>query len=262
MKRSPPVVEKERAVAAERLREQEAVASSERGGMELHELEVGERRAGRVGEQEALADRAARIRRALPQGRVAAGGEQRRARAGTSRSTVTTPEQRPPDSRSPSAPSPSATSIARLRGDGDRQCVRDAAPGLRAARVDDTAAGVAALAGEAGVELDSERGEVGDPRRRVLGEQAHRARAAEAAPGGERVRGVERRVVAGTDRGGDAALRRVAVRGAQGALREQEHRRVAPGGGERRVEAGDAAADDHEVVRPLAPAVFSSKAIT
>ena len=51
------LVEQQGAVAAQRLGEQEAVVE-ERRGVELDELEVGERRAGPVGEDEAVADRA------------------------------------------------------------------------------------------------------------------------------------------------------------------------------------------------------------
>ena len=48
--------------------------------MELDELEVGERSARAIGGGHALADRARRVRRPLPQRGSAAGGEQRGAR--------------------------------------------------------------------------------------------------------------------------------------------------------------------------------------
>ena len=73
------VVEQQRALAAQRLGEQEAVVD-ERRRMELDELEVGERGARAVGEHEPLADRAERVRRALPERGVAAGREERRRR--------------------------------------------------------------------------------------------------------------------------------------------------------------------------------------
>ena len=60
------VVDEQGALAAQRLGEQEAVVD-ERGRMELHELEVGQRRPGAVGEREPLAERARRVGRALPE---------------------------------------------------------------------------------------------------------------------------------------------------------------------------------------------------
>ena len=76
-------VVEQRALAADRLGDQEAVALAsrrQRGRVELDHLHVGERRARGVGERHAGADRAARVRGALPEGGRAAGGEQRRAR--------------------------------------------------------------------------------------------------------------------------------------------------------------------------------------
>ena len=79
MKRPPPVVHEQRALAAERLGEQETVVD-ERRRVELHELEVGERGAGAVGEGDPFAERTGRVRRPLPERGVAAGREHRRAR--------------------------------------------------------------------------------------------------------------------------------------------------------------------------------------
>src|SRR5205085_5249102 len=73
------VVEQSRSGAAQCLREQKAVVA-ERGGMELDELEVGERGTGGARQQEPVADRAAQIRRPRPEGGVAAGRENDRAR--------------------------------------------------------------------------------------------------------------------------------------------------------------------------------------
>ena len=70
------------ALAADRLGDQEALAALDAGHggrVELHELEVGERRAGAAREQQADAQRAGRVGRALPQGGRAAGGEDDRA---------------------------------------------------------------------------------------------------------------------------------------------------------------------------------------
>ena len=96
-------VEQRRALAADRLGDQEAVAravAAQRGGVELHELEVGQRGAGGVGEQQPGADRAARVGGALPERGHAAGGEHHargRARAAASprRGRATSPTQRP-----------------------------------------------------------------------------------------------------------------------------------------------------------------------
>ena len=78
-----------------------------------------------------------------------------------------------------------------------RQDVRDVAPGVGAAGVHDAVARVAALAAEAVVEPDAEPAQLRDPGGSLLRQQPHRARPAEAASGGEGVRRVERRVVAG-----------------------------------------------------------------
>ena len=54
-KRSPPASKQRGALAADRLGDQEALAAlhaGDGGGVELHELEVGERRAGAAGEQQ------------------------------------------------------------------------------------------------------------------------------------------------------------------------------------------------------------------
>ena len=73
-------VEQRRALAADRLGDQEALAArdaGDRGRVELHELEVGERGAGGVGEQQPDAERAGRVGRARPERGRAAGGEDR-----------------------------------------------------------------------------------------------------------------------------------------------------------------------------------------
>ena len=133
------------------------------------------------------------------------------------------------------------------------------ASGVGAARVHDARAGVAALAAEAVVESDAETAQLRDPRRSLLRQQPDRARPAEAAPRGERVRRVERRIVARADRRGDASLSRVAVRAAVGGLREHEHRGAGIGRGEGGGEACDTGADDDNVG---SVGVFASQAIT
>ena len=162
--------------------------------------------------------------------------------------SVTTPTQRPLSTQS--------DRTAHLVGDVDPRVVPDVVgehlgdrlPGLGAAGVDDAAHRVAAFAAEVVVELDAERDEVGDARRRLLGEHGDRALAAEPAPRAERVRGVQLRGIALADRGGDAALRVPAVRGGDRRLREQQHVRLG-GGVERGGQSGDAAADHDQAVR-------------
>src|SRR5262249_60776061 len=73
------VVDEQGTLAAQRLGKQEPVVE-ERGRVELDELEVRERGAGAIGEDEPLTERSARVRRALPERRIAAGGEDGRGR--------------------------------------------------------------------------------------------------------------------------------------------------------------------------------------
>ena len=67
-------VEQQRAVAAQRFAEQEAVVD-ERCWMELHQLEVGQPRPRFVGEPQTVANRASWIRRPLPKRGIAAASE-------------------------------------------------------------------------------------------------------------------------------------------------------------------------------------------
>ncbi len=71
-------VEQQRALAADRLGDEEAIGAVGRGhggGMKLHELEVGQLGAGGVGEQQPASDRPRGIGGARPQRGGAAGGE-------------------------------------------------------------------------------------------------------------------------------------------------------------------------------------------
>ncbi len=225
------------ACAAQRFGEEEAVVE-QRGGMELDELEVGERRARAVREQQPFAGRAARVRRPLPQGGIAAGGE----------------DDRLPGERGDGVDAfVGDDADARVLLHARSEHLSDTAAGLGAARVHDAAAGMAALAGETLVELHAEVDELGDAFRRVSGEELDRALAAEPAAGGERVSGVQRRVVVGTDRCGHAALRGPAVGGVDRALCEDEDRCARVGGGQRSGEAGDSGTDDREVGMQFLP---------
>ena len=73
-----PRVQERGALAPHRLGDQKAVAGTvvaQRGGVELHELEVGQLGAGREGQRQARPHRTARIGGALPQGGHPAGGQ-------------------------------------------------------------------------------------------------------------------------------------------------------------------------------------------
>ena len=105
---------------------------------------------------------------------------------------------------------------------------------------------MAALPAGLVLEVDAQVDQVDDPRRRFLGQDAHGARPAEAAAGAQRVLRVQRRRVAGTRRGGDAALGEIARRREQRAFRDQLDV-CFRGGAQRSVEAGDAGADDDEI---------------
>ena len=214
--------------------------------MELHELEVGDGGARAVGQRDALAERAGRIRRPLPRAR-----QLRRSRAASraptiARRSVTTPTQRPPDVHRPTTRSPSVTSMrgwARTRFGED---ARDLLPGRRAAR-----------RGRRGHANGRPRGRVrrrtrrpGRPGRRSAPALPRSgrdgARPGKAAAGAQRVLGVQLRT-----------SRRIAPRprrrpGRDSCRREQRALRDEldvglRGGAQRSVEAGDAGADDDEI---------------
>ena len=90
-KRSPLGVEQPRALAADRLGDQEALAPAvgdQRGGVELGELEVGQRGARGERQAEPGAHRSRRVGGARPQRRRAAGGQHRAARGHVPRLAV------------------------------------------------------------------------------------------------------------------------------------------------------------------------------
>ena len=137
-------------------------------------------------------------------------------------------------------------------GDQLREPRGDRAPGLAAAGVDDPARRVTALEPERelavrlGVEAHPASLQLLDRGRRLAGQHLDRARAAEAAAGGERVVGVALGRVVGGERRGEPALRPEA-RALGERLARDEHRAGAGLGRlERDVEAGGAAADDHD----------------
>ena len=103
-----------------------------------------------------------------------------------------------------------------------------------------------ALAAEVVVELDPELDEGVDAGGRLLGERPHRTLTTEAAPGAERVLGVQHRLVVFGERGGDTALRLPGIRRGDGALGEEQDVGLF-GGRQGGVEPGDSAAGDHDV---------------
>ena len=94
------------------------------------------------------------------------------------------------------------------------------------------------------------RRQVDDPRGRLLGQDAHGARAAQAPAGAERVLLVQSGGVVRPDRGRDAALREPARRREDGPLRDDARRAPRPPR-ERRGQTGDAGSDDDDVVRAI-----------
>ena len=239
-----------------------AVVVHERGGVELDQLEVGERGARVLGEREAGADRSARVGRALPQGRGAAGGEDgaraaltigvaRRRRAWAPRAG---PTQRPSSHQSALAVVPSSTSIRSSLGDERGQLARDAPAGRAAAGVDDAAHASGRPRGRARARRGGRRRsatpsalEVAHRGRRLVAQHPHRARGASAAAGGDRVVEVALgRVVVG-ERGGDPALGPVAGGLGERRARDEHHAGALARGDERGVEAGGAGADHRDV---------------
>src|SRR6476619_7477247 len=86
-----------------------------------------------------------------------------------------------------------------------------------------------------------------DPAGSLPREKLDRARPTDAATGRERVRRVESRIVAFTDRGGYSALGRVAVRCGVRRLREDCDRRAFVGGSESGGESCNPGSDDGDI---------------
>ena len=233
----PLLVEQERALATQRLREQER-GVDERGRVELDEFEVSERGARAIGGSHPFSDRARRVRRSLPQRGGAAGREQRGARG--DRSTVREDADAAiavvPDRHHPLA---LCDLDAWMCEDAFGELSRDAVSGRSATRVHDSTRAVAALEPEAVVEVDSELDEVADARGRLFRQHRDGAPAADAAARSKRVLGVELRAVVLAHGSRDPALREQARRREQRALGQDEH--LALGGrAQRREEAGHA----------------------
>ena len=201
-KRSPLASSRRGALAADGLGDAEALApgDADHGGrVELDELEVGELGAGAVGQQQADAERARRVRRPRPERGGAAGGRSPGAGAAIRRpSSQATPTQRPSRTSSPLARAFSITSIAGSSATRAESWRITRRPGRAPAGVDDAAQRVAALEAEGepaeavGVEADAELLELAHLAGRLVAEDAGRRRAHEAAPGALGVGEVQR----------------------------------------------------------------------
>ena len=209
-------VEQPRTFAADRLGDQRTVMAGagqrQRGGVELTQLEVGELGAGLVGEHRSGADRSPGIRRPPPQRRPAAGGQH--GRPGCDRAAV---------GDHPCAALPVAPQCGRRGGldDVDRalfgdqlgQPRGDRAPRLAAAGVHDPPRRMPALQPErqfaAGIAVEAHpaRSQLLNGGGCLAGQDLDRARPAQPAPGGERVRRVALGGVVGGQRRSQSALR-------------------------------------------------------
>jgi hypothetical protein len=220
-------VDERRALAADRLRDQEALPPADpgdRGGMELDELEVGEARARLLGQEQPDPDRPRRVRRARPQRGGASRGDDRRPRADRPAVLADDAHHPPVGVRRPQPRGAGALEDrdALLLGDDRAELADDAAARRAAAGLRHPPEGVAALEAErevavaVGVEPDAEGLEVGHRPGR-LADQDVRGRAAHDAPArGLRVATVQVRRVLDRQRGGEPALRPVG-----GGLRER-----------------------------------------
>ena len=195
-----------------------APGNRERRRMELHELEIGDARAGAPRQRDAVAGRDRRIGRLAEDLSGAAGRQQHRAApsivAGVARVAI----RRARRSGRPRTISAIArvwlsTVHARVGRDARPQQPADLASG-RVARVQHAAHAVRALAAErraAPVAIAIERGapleQLADVADAVLHEHAHGVFVAQAVAGGHRVGEMLLRRILGADRGGDAALR-------------------------------------------------------
>ena len=217
--------------------------------MELDELEVGQRRSGPVREQRAVADGARGVRRALPEGGHAAGGEHGSRRCDgafrgddANAALVVLPQ-------GPDLPARKDLD-AGMRECALRELPGDPLAGRGPAGMDDSTPRVAAFEAEPLVELNARVGQVDDPGGRLLGQGAHGARAAQPPAGAERVLLVQSGGVVRPDRGRDATLRQPARRREDGPLRDDRDASLGRCG-ERRGQTGDAGPDDDDVVRAI-----------
>ena len=251
--RSPRGVEQPGALAADRLGHEEpvgAVAADDRGRVELHELEVGERRAGGVRQQQAR-------RRRRPAGSSCATTARRRRRSrarprrsrSRGRRRAARPTQRPPSTSSSidaaalehvDPPDPRR----RPRSAGGRAAARS--PRRRrarsAAREWPPSSPSARRPFRSASKRTPSRSRSVDRAGRLLAQDARRRLAHRAAAGRDRVAQVELGAVVGRQRGRQPALRPVARGLGQRRGRDQRDARALAGGAQRRVQPGGAGA--------------------
>jgi 8-oxo-dGTP diphosphatase len=239
------VVEEKGSLAAQCLAEQQAVRG-QRGGMELDELEVGQRRAGAPGEQGTLSDRAGRVCRPLPERGHAPGREHRRRCA--DRSAV---RERPDASAAVLTEREDTRALreldARVGHSALPESPSDVPTGLRPTGVDDAAARMSSLEPEPEIEANAELDEAGNAFGGFRSEQVYGARPAQAATGAESVGGVERGGVVLPEGGGDTALRPPARGRCLRSPRRDERDGALLRGGERGGQPGEPRAHDQEV---------------
>ena len=242
------------ALAADRLGDQKALAPGDPdygGGMKLEQLEVRQRRAGGVGEQQADPLGAGRVGAARPQRRGAAGAEHYCACgddppvvADQAATAVTVKTGLVWVSIGPQRARPRALEHADqgLLGDERRQLAHDTTAGRRAPGVNDAPDRVPALQAErqapgaVAVEADAQRLQVFHPGGRLAYEDLRRRAPDKRASGALGVGEVQLEAVIGPERRGEAALRPIGGCLGQRRGRDQHDARALARGAERRIE--------------------------
>ena len=253
----PGGVPQDRALAAQRFGDEEggAVSGDERGGVELHELDVADDRSGAEGEAEPVGGRAGRVGRVAVERARAAGGEDDGARFDGGGVAVRVFDDRADaaagvDDQLPRPRADAEVESRALRPRRQRRLDVEARP--VSARMQHAVDGVRALASErdpsvpAAVEADAELDQAADRRGALPGQDADGGRVAEPRAGADRVGGVAFGVVVRAHRGGNAALRAAGVGAVERGLGDDGDG-AAFGGDQRGVESGQAAADDDDV---------------
>ena len=253
------LVEQPRTLAAQRLREQESRLPGhlQRRRVELHELEIGHRRAGAVRHGHAVAGRHGRIGRVAEDMTGAAGREQHHLRSDDARAPVLVQDLRA-DAAADLAVNDQADRARVIRrshvGQRRRAPPQHAAdlPAGRIVGVQHAPRAVRALDRQRriAVGVAVERGaplhQLADVAWPVADEHFHRLRVAQPVASGHRVGGMQRRRIVRPDRSRDTALGIAGVALARLRLRQDQDRSGARKL-HRRPEARYAAADDEEV---------------
>ena len=256
----PAGVAQHRPLAPHRLAHQRerAVAEGERGGVELHQLEVGQRRAGPGGQGRAVGRRPGGVGGARVEPAHAARGERHRPRRARARPPVGA--GRPEAGRAAVAHQHLDGALAlgeldaRVGPQRGRERGDDVGPGRVAAGVHDARRRVGALARQpqpsaAAVEGHPAGEQLGDLGRPLAADGGGGVGVAEAGPGRERVAQVRLDRVAAVHGRRDAALGAPRAAVPEGALGD-DHDRPGLGGPEGQEGARDAAADhDHGLLR-------------